>query len=163
MNGHTQPRFLHRNGSATPGPQLPACPIPSGPPPQFLVATGNSADGVILSDGYRTSSSKRRDNQHSQQELTNLNGHNRSSSRGALSGFHASNSLQSSDSPHTDISFIQQSSDGTNGSSKGRMTLNRASPPRHILDFVPPPPPVEPPAQHFDHINHPNGCYRVCG
>uniref|UniRef100_A0A914CTM8 Fibronectin type-III domain-containing protein n=1 Tax=Acrobeloides nanus TaxID=290746 RepID=A0A914CTM8_9BILA len=161
MNGHsnTQPRFKRHDSanlhSPLPQPRLPTGPIPSGPP-QHLLATvasnGSSGDGIILSDGYPTN--KRGYN--TQQELCQLgNGMNpRSSSRGALAGFHNSNSLHSSDSPHTDVSFVQ-SSDGTNGSGKGR-TMNRGSPPRHILDFVPPPPPTEPPP-HFDHTDVSNG------
>uniref|UniRef100_A0A7E4WC32 Roundabout homolog 2 n=1 Tax=Panagrellus redivivus TaxID=6233 RepID=A0A7E4WC32_PANRE len=44
-----------------------------------------------------------------------------------------------SDSPHTEVSVLNS----YNSAGRRARTLNRGSPPRNILDFVPPPPPLE--------------------
>jgi len=113
-----------------------APPIPAYPPPPL----NHYSSQKLHSDARKRlgSSTDRHLNIHGSyndgHEMVERNGNFYS----ARTGINTSGS-QKSDSPHTEISILNS----YNSNGRKARTLNRSSPPRNILDFVPPPPPVD--------------------
>uniref|UniRef100_A0A0N4VJ46 Fibronectin type-III domain-containing protein n=1 Tax=Enterobius vermicularis TaxID=51028 RepID=A0A0N4VJ46_ENTVE len=111
-------------------PVLPSNPVPSGPPPRYLL----SCDSNTMS-GRRS---------------VNLRAHPLVESRSQ--GF-----TKQESPPHTDVSYVQ-SSDGTGGSSNGRTKLGtlgngRRTPPKQtLMDLLPPPPSEAPPPEETSEV-----------
>ena len=108
-------------------PVLPSNPVPSGPPPRYLLNSDcNTMNG---------------------RQSVSLRTHTLAESRSQ--GF-----VRAESPPHTDVSYVQ-SSDGTGGSSNGRAKIatlgnGRRTPPKQtLMDFLPPPPSEAPPADNI--------------
>ncbi|KAH7693380.1 immunoglobulin I-set domain-containing protein, partial [Aphelenchoides avenae] len=141
------------------GPVLPLTPVPAGPPEHLLSNTAAVAGspshryvgscGTIsgmpavggrkrTAAGISHRASPIGNYHHSHSHLYRCTGCGAASPDGSLT--HQSDGS----SPQTDVSYIP-SSDGTGRSDKSSRTYDRRSPPKNVLDIVPPPPTDAPP------------------
>uniref|UniRef100_A0A0N5AAJ1 Down syndrome cell adhesion molecule-like protein Dscam2 n=1 Tax=Syphacia muris TaxID=451379 RepID=A0A0N5AAJ1_9BILA len=125
-------KWMQEDGVPKP-PVLPSNPVPSGPPPRYL-----------LSSDCNTMNGRR---------SANLITHPLVESRSQ--GF-----IRPDSPPHTDVTYVQ-SSDGTGGSSNARLKIGtlgngRRTPPKQtLMDFLPPPPLEAPPPESSQDIESP--------